>query len=273
MAWHTTNPKSALMSKTIRFSLLSLLLSLSAGLAGCAEGGDFYDDAPVGSDSAATSTRGYFELFKGADDQFYFHLQAGNYEILLASEGYQGRTGALNGILSVLDNGGLSSRYKVFEGNDGQFYVNLKARNGQIIGSSEGYVTAQGANHAVQASISSVAGYLEHWDTNAGARFQVFEDKGSEYRFNLYAANGQVVLSSEGYTTEEAALNGAFAVAENGVDEDNFDVRESSDGGFYLNLRAGNNEIIGTSEVYSTKSNAVAAMDAIIALIPEAELL
>jgi uncharacterized protein YegP (UPF0339 family) len=50
-------------------------------------------------------------------------------------------------------------------------------------------------------------------------------------------------------------------------------VRESADGGFYFNLKAANGHIIGTSEVYSTRSNAERARGSIIELLPSVDIL
>jgi len=254
---------------TLRFLLPFALLALL----GCAATDLDVDADSIGTSDAAATSRGSFELWRASNDEYYFHLEAGNHEVLLASEGYKSRTGAINGILSVLNNGGLESRYEIFEGADGQYYVNLKAGNGQVIGSTEGYTTKQSAKGGVEACIRAVATYLEHWATNTGARFEVFEGKSGEFFFNLHAANGKIVLVSEAYQTEASALNGAFAVAENGIDPERYEVLEAHNGGFYFNLRAANNEIIGTSEIYSTRSNAQAGVNAVVNLLPEAELL
>jgi len=256
--------------KILRTILPLVLLSAL----GCAANGDLdVDGDSIGKSDAAATSRGSFELWRAANDEYYFHLEAGNHEVLLASEGYKNRTGAINGILSVLDNGGLSNRYEIFQGADDQYYVNLKAGNGQVIGTTEGYTTKQSALGAVDACIRAVSSYLEHWATNTGARFEVFEGKSGEFFFNLHAANGKIVLISEGYQTEASALNGAFSVAENGVDPDRYEVLEAKSGGYYFNLHAANGQIIGTSEVYSTRSNANAGVNAVIDLLPEAELL
>lgn len=44
-----------------------------------------------------------FESFKGADDQWYWHLRAENGEIIAQSEGYSSHKGALDGIEAVKD--------------------------------------------------------------------------------------------------------------------------------------------------------------------------
>ena len=45
-----------------------------------------------------------FKMFPGEDEQFYFRLQAENGEPILASEGYEAKSGCENGIASVKEN-------------------------------------------------------------------------------------------------------------------------------------------------------------------------
>lgn len=88
---------------------------------------------------------GKFELFQGRDNQFYFRLKAGNGEIIGSSEGYVSKQGANGGINSVKENAPIEARYKIFTGQDGKHYFNLKAPNGEIILQSQGYATQSGA--------------------------------------------------------------------------------------------------------------------------------
>ncbi len=44
------------------------------------------------------------------------------------------------------------------------------------------------------------------------ARFEVFKDIAGDYRFRLKAPNGEIIATSEGYTTKQACLNGIEAV-------------------------------------------------------------
>lgn len=45
-----------------------------------------------------------YEVFKGKDSQWYWHLKAGNGEIIAVSEGYSSKQMALHGIESVKEN-------------------------------------------------------------------------------------------------------------------------------------------------------------------------
>jgi uncharacterized protein len=46
-------------------------------------------------------------------------------------------------------------------------------------------------------------------------KFEIFKDKGGEYRFNLKASNGQVIASSEGYSAKASAVAGIESVKAN----------------------------------------------------------
>jgi hypothetical protein len=92
-----------------------------------------------------------YNLFRSKKDgQYYFHLTARNGEILLASEGYTSKSGALNGIESIRKNAALPARYENRNSEDGLFYFVLKAKNRQIIGDSETYQTEEARDNAIQ---------------------------------------------------------------------------------------------------------------------------
>lgn len=253
--------------KRLAFSIL--VLALAAGFTGCA-----LEDEPLNDTESAISGRPYPQVWQSTSGKYYFRFKAANHQIILSSQDYSTRTAALNGVLSVLDNAADANRFEVEQANNGDFYFNLKAGNGQIIGSSELYVSRSNAERGVATVQRNVDEYLAFLATRTGARFQVNESATGRYSFNLHAANGAVVLSSESYTTEAAALNGTFSVADFGTDFDNYEIlATSSASGYYFNLYASNGQIVGTSEVYSTKSNAKRAVDSIIALLPKVELL
>ena len=72
------------------------------------------------------------------------------------------------------------------------------------------------------------------------------------FHFNLTAKNGQVILSSQLYTTKSNAINGIVSVQINSTKEERYAREKSSNGQFYFNLNASNGQVIGTSEMYTT---------------------
>lgn len=85
-------------------------------------------------------------------------------------------------------------------------------------------------------------------------KFVITTRKNSEFQFVLKAGNGQVILSSEGYTTKSACSNGIESVRKNSVIEERFDKKTSTNGKPYFNLKASNGQIIGNSEMYESES-------------------
>lgn len=83
------------------------------------------------------------------------------------------------------------------------------------------------------------------------AKFEIKRDKAGEYRFNLKARNGQVILSSEGYKAKASCLNGIESVRTNSQLDKRFEKKQTSTG-YKFNLESGNGQIIGTSEIYTT---------------------
>ncbi|MCB0769056.1 MAG: YegP family protein [Flavobacteriales bacterium] len=84
-------------------------------------------------------------------------------------------------------------------------------------------------------------------------RFEIKKDAKGEYRFNLKAGNGQVILSSEGYSAMDGCTNGIESVKKNASDDGRYERKEASNGKFHFNLKAANGQVIGTSQMYADK--------------------
>lgn len=93
---------------------------------------------------------GTFEIKKAKNGEFYFHLKAGNGQIILASEMYKEKSSAENGIESVKKNAHNDANYERKETKNGQQMFNLKAANHQIIGTSETYTTATARDQGIE---------------------------------------------------------------------------------------------------------------------------
>jgi hypothetical protein len=46
-------------------------------------------------------------------------------------------------------------------------------------------------------------------------KFELWTDKGGDWRFNLKASNGQVIATSQGYASKASAINGIDSVRSN----------------------------------------------------------
>ena len=97
------------------------------------------------------------------------------------------------------------------------------------------------------------------------AKYDVRTSSDGQYYFNLKAANGKVILTSERYTTKANALNGIRSIQENTTVAARFDRRTSKARDPYFVLKAGNGEPIGRSEMYSStgaRDNGIRSVEA-----------
>ena len=84
-------------------------------------------------------------------------------------------------------------------------------------------------------------------------KFVITLRKNGEFQFNLKASNGQVILTSEGYTTKAACLNGVESVRKNAPIEERFEIKVAKNGKPYFNLKASNGQVIGASQMYASE--------------------
>lgn len=82
---------------------------------------------------------GKFVISTRKNGEFQFSLKASNGQEILGSEGYTTKAACLNGVDSVKTNSVNDGRFDRKTSTNGKFYFNLKASNGQIIGTSEMY--------------------------------------------------------------------------------------------------------------------------------------
>ncbi len=93
---------------------------------------------------------GKFELYEDKAGEYRFRLKAGNGQIILASEGYKQKASAKNGIESVRSNAPLDERYERKDTKSGAPMFNLKAANGQVIGTSESYSSKDACENGIE---------------------------------------------------------------------------------------------------------------------------
>ncbi len=82
---------------------------------------------------------GKFIITKRQSGEYQFYLVANNGQKILMSEGYTTKASCQAGIASVKLNASNDSQFDRKTSSNGKYYFNLKAKNGEIVGSSEMY--------------------------------------------------------------------------------------------------------------------------------------
>jgi len=88
---------------------------------------------------------------------------------------------------------------------------------------------------------------------------------GAQYLFNLKAGNHEPILTSQRYDSKASAQGGILSVQQNAGIDERYKRQTAKNGSPYFTLTAGNGQVIGTSEMYSSASardNGIASVKA-----------
>ncbi len=112
-------------------------------------------------------------------------------------------------------------KFVIKEAHNGGFIFDLKAGNGEIIATSQVYHSEQACEKGI-ASVAKNAAIahledqtVENFEEAVNPKFEVYKDKGGEYRFRLKAHNGENIAASQGYNEKASCLKGIESVRHN----------------------------------------------------------
>ena len=100
----------------------------------------------------------------------------------------------------------MAGKFVLKKATNGQFHFHLQAGNGEPILSSQRYDTKGGAENGIQ-SVRTNAPLDTRYDRKKAIN--------GDLMFNLLAANGQVIGTSETYKSESGRENGIRSVKDN----------------------------------------------------------
>lgn len=100
----------------------------------------------------------------------------------------------------------MAGKFEIYKDNAGEFRFRLKAGNGEIVLTSEGYKKHASCVNGIE-SVQKNAPDPERFETKASA--------GDKHFFVLMGANHQVIGKSELYESAAACANGVATVTKN----------------------------------------------------------
>jgi len=103
----------------------------------------------------------------------------------------------------------MAGKFECYKDKAGEFRFRLKAGNGEIILSSEGYKSKASCDNGI-ASVKKNCLDEKCFDKK--------QTESGKYRFNLKSTNGQVIGSSQNYDSESGCKNGIASVTRNAPD-------------------------------------------------------
>ena len=103
-------------------------------------------------------------------------------------------------------------------------------------------------------------------------KFELKKGRSGKFSFNLKAVNGQVILTSQAYKTKAGAKNGIKSVCTNCSKNARFEQKVSKKGEPYFVLLAANKQVIGKSQMYSSKASMLNGIASAKKNVPKAKV-
>ena len=93
--------------------------------------------------------------------------------------------------------------------------------------------------------------------------FDLKSASNGQFHFVLRAGNGQIILSSQMYTSKSSAEGGIASVQQNCALSERYNPDVSSNGKFYFTLKAANGQVIGNSQMYESAASRDAGTESV----------
>jgi len=208
------------------------------------------------------------------EESYFFELHASNGEKLLSSEEYTTFEGARKGIETHKTNI-LNNNFRITLSKKGDYIFKLLSGKNSLLCTGENYSTRARCENAVESTkrfaktavidenvqdhivkvpqednntvLPLPDGYNGKWVISACG-----EENEKYYYFELFANNGEKLLSSEEYTTYTGAINGIQTHIAN-INQGNFRITLTKRGDYIYKLLNGNGQLLCLGEHYKTK--------------------
>ena len=111
-----------------------------------------------------------------------------------------------------------TGKFEIKKSKDGRFVFNLYASNNVIVATSQIYSSSTSAMNGIKSVIANASTApiedqtLKNATTVPFPKWEIYLDKGEQYRFRLCASNGSCVCHSQGYTSKTNCKKGIESI-------------------------------------------------------------
>ena len=119
-----------------------------------------------------------------------------------------------------------SGKFEVKKSKDGRFVFNLYASNNVIVATSQTYSSSSAAMTGIQSVIANAKSApiedqtVKNYTTLPYPKWEIYADKGNQFRFRLNASNGSCICHSQGYTSKANCKKGIESIIRFASDAD-----------------------------------------------------
>ena len=111
-----------------------------------------------------------------------------------------------------------NGKFEIKKSKDGRYVFNLYASNNIIVATSQVYSSSSSAINGINSVIENASTSpiedqtLKNYITLPYPKWEIYRDKGDQFRFRLSASNGYCICHSQGYTSKASCKNGIESI-------------------------------------------------------------
>ena len=220
------------------------------------------------------------------EETYFFELHASNGEKLLSSEEYTSFAGAQKGIQTHKANI-LKNNFRICLTKKGDYIFKLLNGKNSLLCTGENYPTKIRCENAIESTKrfaqtaiidenvhdlilqlppEDVDDIVAEPDNNYVGKWVISSmlspDGEQVYYFELFASNGEKLLTSEEYTTYNGVING-ISTHKNNIERNNFRISLTKRGDYIFKLLNANEQLLCLGEHYKTRRRCESAVESV----------
>ena len=240
--------------------------------------------------AADKKTLGKWVIKEKGEGEFVAYLYANNKEIMLTSETYSSPDGAKKGIATIRKNAAIDENFTYYRDKNKNYFFKLKTSKNRLLCAGETYANKS----ACLKSIESVKNFVDsplaekiekdvtiinytpgqdeaYTPRKNSGKWVISELDDETFIAQLFASNGELLLSSESYASYSSAKDAVENITQNGLNG-NFIIDSDKKGRFFFKIRNAQKLTLCVGETYSQLAACQSAIESVFGFLKTAKL-
>jgi len=246
--------------------------------------------ATVEKPAADKKAVGKWIIKEKGDGEFVAYLYANNKELMLTSETYSSPDGAKKGIATIKKNAAENENFTYYRDKNKNYFFKLKTSKNRFLCAGETYANKAACLKSIESVKKfvdsplaekiekdvTVINYAPGQDAayvprkNSG-KWVISELDGETYFAQLFASNGELLLSSESYASYSSAKDAVENITQNGLNG-NFIIDSDKKGRYFFKIRNAQKLTLCVGETYSQLTACQSAIESVFGFLKTAKL-
>ena len=242
------------------------------------------------ADKADKKALGKWIIKEKGEGEFVAYLYANNKEIMLTSETYSSPDGAKKGIATIRKNAAIDENFTYYRDKNKNYFFKLKTSKNRLLCAGETYANKS----ACLKSIESVKNFVDsplaekiekdvtiinytpgqdeaYTPRKNSGKWVISELDDETFIAQLFASNGELLLSSESYASYSSAKDAVENITQNGLNG-NFIIDSDKKGRFFFKIRNAQKLTLCVGETYSQLTACQSAIESVFGFLKTAKL-